>query len=107
MWCFLHTIHILFGGWFGPACAYASLRKQIPFLTMQQKIAEVMQSNTTTQLKTIAKALFLVASLAIIWLAVMLTMRWYDPGFHLLATSVSAVVATTSDGWGIVEKLAA
>ena len=54
----------------------------------------------------IARALILGASLAIIWLAVMLTMRWYDPGFHLLATSVSAITVSTGNGWGVVEKLA-
>lgn len=55
-------------------------------------------------LKHIAKALLLLASLAAIWLAVMLAISWYDPGFHLLAVSASAISVSTRKSWGIVEK---
>lgn len=53
----------------------------------------------------IAKALRLFISLAIVWLAVMFVINWYDPRFHLLATSTSTLMTVTCKSGGIVEKL--
>ena len=83
-----------------PLCASRFL-----FFTMQQTIVGNMSWGWHALLKHIAKALILCASLALVWLAVMLAIGWYDPGFHLLATSVSAMTVATGNGQGLVEKL--
>jgi hypothetical protein len=54
----------------------------------------------------IAKALALCAALSLIWYGVMLLVGWYDPGFLLLATASSAILVSTGQSWGIVQKLA-
>jgi len=57
------------------------------------------------QLMHIARSFVLCASLLAIWYAVMLLMGWYDPGFHIAATALSAVMVSTGKSWGVVEKL--
>jgi len=86
-----------------PLCASRFL-----FFNMQQTIQTIisdMSCGWHPSLKHIAKAFLLLASLAAIWLAVMLAIRWYDPGFHLLAVSASAMTVATGNGQGLVEKL--
>ena len=86
-----------------PLCASSIL-----FFNMQNTTAiEVygVRYSATTQLKTIAKAFLLLASLALVWLVVMLAIQWYDPWFHLLATSASAMTASTGEGWGVLGSI--
>ena len=56
-------------------------------------------------LKTLAKALFLCASLFLLWQIVLLLIGWYNPTLHLLATFSSVITVSTGNSWGIIEKI--
>jgi hypothetical protein len=92
------------------------VRKQNPFLSAETRLdvggkvyARKYYSSQDFSLKTtiqhIPKALMLCASLFLLWYIIMLMIDWYDPALHLFATFSSAVMVSTGNSWGVIEKI--
>lgn len=93
--------HNLFGGWFGPACADASLRKQNPFFNGDN----MKYSVNHDAMQHITKSILMCASLFVIWYIVLVLVNYYNAGFHLIATFSSAVMVGMGKSWGVVDRI--